>query len=136
LWPGSTNRAGYGTLKIGGRTVLAHRWTYEQEVGPLAPGAVLHHLCGTKRCVEPSHLEPLAAAEHNARTQREKTHCPHGHAYTPENTIRWADGKRRCRTCDQARDRGYDAWRRAHLAERAAYLREWRKRKRAGNAET
>jgi len=32
--------------------------------------------------------------------QRAKTHCPHGHEYTPENTIVYpSDGRRRCRTC-------------------------------------
>lgn len=35
---------------------------------------------------------------------REKTHCPHGHEYTPENTKHQKTG-RRCRTCDLARDR-------------------------------
>lgn len=30
--------------------------------------------------------------------QREKTHCVHGHEYTPENTVR-RDGHRRCREC-------------------------------------
>ncbi len=32
--------------------------------------------------------------------QRAKTHCPHGHEYTAENTIVYSsDGRRRCRTC-------------------------------------
>ncbi|NMF28888.1 hypothetical protein [Cellulosimicrobium aquatile] len=32
--------------------------------------------------------------------QRAKTHCPHGHEYTPENTIVYpSDGRRRCRRC-------------------------------------
>lgn len=32
--------------------------------------------------------------------QRGKTRCPHGHEYTPENTIVYpTDGRRRCRTC-------------------------------------
>jgi hypothetical protein len=36
---------------------------------------------------------------HNRRPQRPKTHCKHGHKFTPENTRRTADGKRACRTC-------------------------------------
>lgn len=38
----------------------------------------------------------LDGADH----QRAKTHCPHGHEYTEENTIVYpSDGRRRCRTC-------------------------------------
>ncbi|NMF29576.1 hypothetical protein [Cellulosimicrobium aquatile] len=38
----------------------------------------------------------LDGADH----QRAKTHCPHGHEYTPENTIVFpSDGRRRCRSC-------------------------------------
>lgn len=28
-----------------------------------------------------------------------KTHCPHGHEYTPENTYIDNAGKKRCKTC-------------------------------------
>jgi hypothetical protein len=38
--------------------------------------------------------------------QRGKTHCPRGHAYTPENTITGAPGQgRKCRACAQMWDR-------------------------------
>ncbi len=30
---------------------------------------------------------------------RSKTHCPKGHPYTPENTYKYDDGRRRCRRC-------------------------------------
>jgi hypothetical protein len=33
----------------------------------------------------------------------QRTHCPRNHEYTPENTIRNADGKRRCRVCTNDR---------------------------------
>lgn len=33
-----------------------------------------------------------------ARNNPKKTHCPHGHRYTPANTI-WEGTARRCRTC-------------------------------------
>lgn len=35
----------------------------------------------------------------NRRPQRLKTHCKHGHEFTPENTSTTHDGKRVCRTC-------------------------------------
>lgn len=31
--------------------------------------------------------------------EREKTHCPHGHEYSAENTYRRPDGSRVCKTC-------------------------------------
>jgi len=34
--------------------------------------------------------------------QSDKTHCPHGHEYAPENTYDYADG-RKCKTCVRAR---------------------------------
>ena len=37
--------------------------------------------------------------------QRAKTHCPHGHPYSPENTVVYDDGRRRCRTCRRKRAR-------------------------------
>ena len=37
--------------------------------------------------------------------QRAKTHCPAGHPYTPENTVVFADGRRRCLTCRRERQR-------------------------------
>jgi hypothetical protein len=35
----------------------------------------------------------------------ERTHCPAGHEYTPENTWREANGYRHCRTCNRDRQR-------------------------------
>lgn len=41
----------------------------------------------------------LDGAEH----QRAKTHCPHGHEYTEENTIVYpSEGRRRCLSCRRA----------------------------------
>ena len=33
------------------------------------------------------------------------THCPYGHAYTPENTVHNGRGRRLCRACKNARER-------------------------------
>lgn len=35
--------------------------------------------------------------------QKRKTHCPHGHKYTKQNTLIQADGARVCRTCRKQR---------------------------------
>ncbi|MFE9235221.1 hypothetical protein [Cellulosimicrobium funkei] len=34
--------------------------------------------------------------------QKAKTHCPNGHPYNEQNTVVYADGRRRCRTCRRA----------------------------------
>lgn len=39
-----------------------------------------------------------------AKSARDKTHCKHGHEFTPENII-WEHGWRRCRTCHNRRQR-------------------------------
>jgi hypothetical protein len=41
---------------------------------------------------------------------REKTHCPQGHEYTEENTVRWPSqpGSRRCKRCQY--QRSHDKW--------------------------
>ena len=36
---------------------------------------------------------------HGTHHQAIKTHCPHGHAYTDENTYIKSDGARMCRAC-------------------------------------
>ncbi len=40
---------------------------------------------------------------------RYRTHCPQGHEFTPDNTLVFADGARRCRRCKSARKRAYQA---------------------------
>lgn len=57
LWTGARSHNGYGFFKlIGDRQVKAHRWAYEQFVGPVPHGLwVLHH-CDIRHCVNPEHL--------------------------------------------------------------------------------
>jgi hypothetical protein len=44
-------------------------------------------------------------------------HCPHGHAYTPENTYTYPDGRRGCRTCGNTASRLLQAKKRAYAKE-------------------
>lgn len=39
---------------------------------------------------------------HGTHVNARKTHCKHGHRFTPENTLARKDGKRRCKTCAYA----------------------------------
>jgi hypothetical protein len=69
VWQGALacGRSGYGRLNVGGRLVPAHRYYYEHVVGPIPERLVLDHLCGTTRCVNPAHLEPVTQTENVRR---------------------------------------------------------------------
>jgi hypothetical protein len=50
--------------------------------------------------------DPESAISEPAAVQgAQKTHCVHGHEFTPENTYITKDGARGCRTCHRARDK-------------------------------
>ena len=112
-WTGSKNDKGYGTFYDGlGSSVMAHRWSYENLVGPIPAGRYLDHLCRNRACVNPSHPEPVTQRENLLRgstipaANATKTHCPSGHPYsggnlyTPPGT-----NSRLCRACAYARNR-------------------------------
>jgi hypothetical protein len=61
-WEKPVQRDGYG--RSGGGSKTAHRAAYEQFVGPIPKGHVLHHLCGQRDCVRPDHLQPMTRADH------------------------------------------------------------------------
>ena len=123
-WTAGKNVGGYGRFTLTGSdtNVAAHRYAYEDELGPIPEGMDLDHLCRNRACVRPSHLEPVtnkvnvlrgvAPTADNAR----KTHCPEGHEYSPENT-RIYRGYRYCRTCQRAHSRKRMAAKRARERE-------------------
>lgn len=108
IWMASQNGHGYGQFRYRGMTRSAHRAAYELLVGPIPDGLDLDHICRVRNCVNPDHLEPVTHAENVRRGNSgskwaAKTHCPHGHAYTPENTVHYPSGSRACRTCQRGR---------------------------------
>ncbi len=109
LWNHSLTQNGYGRFWADGRMWLAHRWIYEQEVGPIAEGLQVDHLCRVRNCVNPAHLEAVTASENTVRSdlsQRRRTHC---RRCGWELEFRPWDGKRFCRNCQRASQRRYDA---------------------------
>lgn len=110
VFTGKLSSRGYAKVNVDRVPRLAHRVVYEDFVGEIPDGLTLDHLCGVTACVNPAHLEPVTAAENTRRQwaagranagvrEREKTHCRHGHPYSPENTYVKPSGERCCRTC-------------------------------------
>ena len=57
MWTGAKTSAGYGNFTTAdSRNVLAHRYSFEQEHGPIKDGAIILHECDTPACVNPNHL--------------------------------------------------------------------------------
>lgn len=61
-WKGALGEDGYGRYAIGAgpaaRTVSAHRWLWEHELGRLADNVMLRHCCDETNCVRLDHLRP------------------------------------------------------------------------------
>ena len=66
-WSRAMNRGGYGKIRSNKRDMPAHRWVYEQLIGPIPEGLTLDHLCRNRRCVNPAHLEPVTIRENTRR---------------------------------------------------------------------
>lgn len=104
-WTGAlTGKSGYASMKLGGRsgrTYNVHKWLWEHNNGPTPPGLELDHLCHTRSCINPRHLEPVTRSENIVRgwAHRRRTHCKRGHEFTPENTYIPPSGGRQCRSC-------------------------------------
>ena len=118
-WTGRIRNAkGYGGFHVEGRFQVAHRWLLGYLRGkPLKwPDEIGCHRCDNPPCCNPAHLyigdhhqntlDAIERSGHPAGITRAKTHCVHGHEYTPENT-HWYDGGRRryCRTCKREQSR-------------------------------
>lgn len=68
LWTAHTV-GGYGRVRSKGRSVYAHRWAYEDLVGPIPDGMSVLHNCPSgddRRCVNPAHLWLGSYADNSA----------------------------------------------------------------------
>lgn len=130
LWTGFTSHAGYGLIKGPPpdlRILKAHRVSYEAFNGPITEGLVVDHVCNTKRCVNPEHLQLLTPRENIMRSNHPTivalwlNQCVRGHDLSdPANVIMNTDGVRRCRVCRRVRDKRNKAKARAARRQDAA----------------
>lgn len=100
---------GYGRFWLDGRSRMAHVVSYEMFVGPIPEGKHIDHLCRNRRCVRPSHLEPVDLVTNvlrgeglSARNAR-KDECLHGHPLSGDNLYVTPNGARQCKQCQRAR---------------------------------
>ncbi len=104
---------GYGvfSIRVSSSQVIAykaHRYAYALLAGEVPVDRQLDHLCDNKGCVNPAHLKIVTAREnvlrsdHRAKQLARRTHCNHGHEFTPENTYLYGT-TRQCRICNAER---------------------------------
>lgn len=113
-WISSLQPSAAGYIYVGqGRgepKILAHRLSYERNVGPIPDGFDLDHLCRNRSCWNYEHVEPvtrqvnLLRGETLTAEHARAIACPKGHAFDERNTGRSKHG-RFCRECRRAYDR-------------------------------
>ena len=104
-WEGKLSPDGYGQFTRDMQHWLAHRWSFTQAKGPIPTGLCVDHECRNRACINPEHLRLKTrganAVENSVgitALNKVKTHCDHGHEFTPENTYGYG-GHRGCKAC-------------------------------------
>lgn len=89
LWRGVVAVNGYGTIGVNGKTVYAHRLSYEINIGEIPTGKYVLHRCDVRNCVNPAHLF-LGTHKENMVDMKNKGRSTHG-ARNPMAKLREAD---------------------------------------------
>jgi hypothetical protein len=108
-WVGHLDRSGYGTFFFSGVKVPAYRFAYEIARGLIPDHLEIDHLCRSRSCVRPDHLQAVPHRVNQLRgsgfvaVRARQTHCKRGHEFTEANTRRLKNGCRNCRACGRTR---------------------------------
>lgn len=106
LWP--NGGTWYGNIRVCGKSIKTHRYSYTISIGPIPDGMCVLHKCDNPPCVNPAHLflgtnkdntlDMLSKRRHHRQKQN---HCKRGHEFTLENTIIVQKNRNRrvCRKC-------------------------------------
>lgn len=110
-------RGDYPTGSVNGKTVRLHRIVYMRHFGPTPKGMTIDHLCRTKNCLRPDHLEAVSSEEnirrsHYWRVERKYPvrgqvtppmhvrECGRGHDLSePDSYHAIKGGQRKCKIC-------------------------------------
>jgi hypothetical protein len=119
-WIGAVQGNGYGYMYGNNRKLYAHRKAYEIVNGPIPSGAVIHHRCGNKLCINTDHMELIKdenshGALHSgfdSVLSERKNHCGRGHEFTEENTYIKHTKRGKWRECRECRKLHMSAYRR------------------------
>ena len=119
---GQINRKTYGDG-------LLHLYVWKQLVGPVEADT-LDHMCRNRMCCNPDHLRPMSRGENvllgmSRQSIAHRTNiCLNGHPLEGENVYDDSTtGRRRCRTCLNAKTRRSYA---KHAEARREYARDYR----------
>lgn len=110
-WQGRTDPKGYGKLFFirPGRSMLAHRYVYQEIHGPIPKGQQVRHTCDNPPCCNPAHLV-LGTPADNQNDMRERGRsrakhwgqggvCVNGHPWEGNEYFYPNQRKRICRAC-------------------------------------
>lgn len=101
IWLGTLDPDGYAKMKFRGKNKRVARVGYQCVNGDIPAELVIDHLCRTRSCVNPAHLEPVTNRENTLRGETlaacnvAKTQCPEGHEYS------WCGRRRYCKICNR-----------------------------------
>lgn len=112
IWTGAKQNSGYGRVWNGEESRMASREAYRSMVGTIPEERQMHHwYCQNKQCCNPLHVEPITMIENVMKPDGaigkkiRMTHCRRGHPLSGENLKIENSGKRRCMTCQRAKEK-------------------------------